>query len=114
MAESLRDEGISTLVHAGSGSFKSQFKRADASGAQIAVILGGDELAARVASVKMLRAVAQAPDAAQFSVPLDDLVAFLKDKVNEYCLYRWWAGWVVFWRINESALAGACNYCSRA
>jgi hypothetical protein len=30
----------------------------------------------------MLRAVAQAPDAAQFSVPLDDLVAFLKDKVN--------------------------------
>lgn len=82
LAESLRDAGMSVIVHAGSASFKSQFKRADASAASIAVILGGDELAAGVASVKMLRAVAQAPDAAQFSVPLDDLVAFLKDKVN--------------------------------
>ena len=82
LAESLRDAGMSVIVHAGAASFKSQFKRADASEASIAVILGGDELAAGVASVKMLRAVAQAPDAAQFSVPLDDLVAFLKDKVN--------------------------------
>ena len=82
LAESLRDAGMSVIVHAGAASFKSQFKRADASAASIAVILGGDELAAGVASVKMLRAVAQAPYAAQFSVPLDDLVAFLKDKVN--------------------------------
>jgi histidyl-tRNA synthetase len=82
LAESLRDAGMSVIVHAGAASFKSQFKRADASAASIAVILGGDELAAGVASVKMLRTVAQAPDAAQFSVPLDDLVAFLKDKVN--------------------------------
>ena len=82
LAESLRDAGMSVIVHAGAASFKSQFKRADASAASIAVILGGDELAVGVASVKMLRAVAQAPDAAQFSVPLDDLVAFLKDKVN--------------------------------
>ena len=82
LAESLRDAGMSVIVHAGAASFKSQFKRADASAASIAVILGGDELAAGVASVKMLRAVAQAPDAAQFSVPLDDLVAFLKDKVK--------------------------------
>jgi len=82
LAESLRDAGLSVIVHAGAASFKSQFKRADASAAAIAVILGGDELAAGVASVKMLRAVAQTPDAAQFSVPLDDLVAFLKDKVN--------------------------------
>ncbi|MCF8171351.1 MAG: histidine--tRNA ligase [Candidatus Methylopumilus sp.] len=82
LAESLRDAGMSVIVHAGAASFKSQFKRADASAASIAVILGGDELAAGVASVKMLRAVAQTPDAAQFSVPLDDLVAFLKDKVN--------------------------------
>jgi len=82
LAESLRDAGMSVIVHAGAASFKSQFKRADASAASIAVILGGDELAAGVVSVKMLRAVAQTPDAAQFSVPLDDLVAFLKDKVN--------------------------------
>ena len=82
LAESLRDIGISVIVHAGAASFKSQFKRADASAAAIAVILAGDELAAGVASVKMLRAADQTPDTAQFSVPLDDLVAFLKDKVK--------------------------------
>ena len=82
LAESLRDVGISVIVHAGTASFKSQFKRADASAAAIAVILAGDELAAGVASVKMLRAADQTPETAQLSVPLDDLVAFLKDKVN--------------------------------
>jgi histidyl-tRNA synthetase len=82
LAESLREEGISTLVHAGSGSFKSQFKRADASGAQIAVILGGDELASGAASVKMLRLEGQSDALAQQHVPLENLVAFLKDKVN--------------------------------
>ena len=82
LAESLRDVGVAVIVHAGAASFKSQFKRADASAAAIAVILGGDELAAGVASVKMLRAADQTPDMAQFSVPLDELVAFLKDKVN--------------------------------
>ena len=82
LAESLRDVGISVIVHAGSGSFKSQFKRADASGASIAVILGGDELASGVASVKMLRIEQQSEDFAQKQVPIDHLVAFLEDKVN--------------------------------
>lgn len=82
LAESLRDAGISTIVHAGSGSFKSQFKRADGSGAQIAVILGGDELASGSASVKMLRLEGQSDALAQQLVPLENLVAFLKDKVN--------------------------------
>ncbi|MDN3988423.1 histidine--tRNA ligase [Zwartia vadi] len=81
LAERLRDEGISAIVHAGSGSFKSQFKRADTSGARIAVILGGDELAAGAASVKMLRGD-PSDTLAQQQVPLDDLVMFLKDKVN--------------------------------
>jgi len=81
LAESLRDTGISVIVHAGSGSFKSQFKRADASAAAIAVILAGDELAAGMASVKMLRHTAASGDSMQQQVPLDSLVAFLKDKV---------------------------------
>ena len=81
LAEGLRDVGISAIVHAGSGSFKSQFKRADASGAQIAVILGGDELESGTASVKMLRAE-QSDALAQQKVPLDNLVVYLKDKVN--------------------------------
>ena len=65
LGESLRDAGLSVIVHAGAASFKSQFKRADASAAAIAVILAGDELAAGVASVKMLRAADQTPDTAQ-------------------------------------------------
>jgi len=81
LAEALRNEGISVIVHAGSGSFKSQFKRADASQAKIAVILAGDELEMGVASVKMMRQSAVSDDAMQQQVPLDNLVAFLKDKV---------------------------------
>ncbi len=82
LAESLRDLGIATIVHAGLGGFKSQFKRADMSGAQIAVILGDDELASGQASVKMLRSEQQSSALAQQQVPLDNLVVFLKDKVN--------------------------------
>ena len=81
IAESLRDAGVAVIVHAGTGSFTSQFKRADTSAAAIAVILAGDELAAGVASVKMLRAAEVSTDSAQQQVPLDGLVAFLKDKV---------------------------------
>ena len=54
-AERLRDAGIDVLMHAGGGSFKSQFRRADASGAQFAVILGPDELARGEAGLKWLR-----------------------------------------------------------
>ena len=59
VGEDLRDAGLSVIVHAGAASFKSQFKRADGSGARVAVILGADEVAARTASVKFLRADAQ-------------------------------------------------------
>lgn len=82
LAEALRDVGISTIVHAGAGSFKAQFKRADTSGAAIAVILGADELAAGVASVKMLRAQGTNTPTEQQQVSLDDLVVFLKEKVK--------------------------------
>ena len=82
IAESLRDAGVSVVVHAGGGSFKSQFKRADASAASIAVILAGDELAAGSASVKMLRVADSSAQAnQQMQVPLDNLVAFLKDRI---------------------------------
>jgi histidyl-tRNA synthetase len=82
LAEALRDAGISTIVHAAAGSFKAQFKRADTSGAAIAVILGADELAAGVASVKMLRAQGTNAPTEQQQVSLDNLVVFLKEKVK--------------------------------
>ena len=43
------------VQHCGGGSFKSQMKRADASGATVAVILGDEEARAGVASIKPLR-----------------------------------------------------------
>ena len=46
VAETLRDHGACVVVHAGGGSFKSQMKKADASGARLALIVGDDEAAA--------------------------------------------------------------------
>ena len=81
LAERIRDAGLRVIVHSGGGSFKSQFKRADSSNASIAVILAGDELAAGVASVKMLRTQDHQEGVAQVQVPLQDVVAFLKDRI---------------------------------
>ena len=53
--ESLRDAGLDVLMHGGGGSFKSQMKKADASGARHAVIIGDDEAAAGEVTVKPLR-----------------------------------------------------------
>jgi len=55
VAEELRDLGLSVLQHCGGGSFKAQMKKADASGAVLAVILGEDEAASGAATVKHLR-----------------------------------------------------------
>ena len=79
VGEDLRDAGLSVVVHAGAASFKSQFKRADASGARVAVILGADEVASQTASIKFLRADAQG-DAAQQQVPLAGLADVLNIK----------------------------------
>ncbi|SOE49254.1 Histidyl-tRNA synthetase [plant metagenome] len=76
LGEQLRDAGLRVVVHAGSSGFKSQFKRADASGAQVAVILGADELAAQVASVKWLRSTQQ-EGSGQQQVPFAELANVL-------------------------------------
>ncbi|MGE5667131.1 MAG: histidine--tRNA ligase, partial [Betaproteobacteria bacterium] len=55
VAESLRDAGAAVVMHAGGGSFKSQMKRADASGARYALIIGDDEAASGTVAVKPLR-----------------------------------------------------------
>ena len=53
--EALRAEGVAVQMHAGGGSFKSQFKKADASGARYALVFGADELACGEVAVKPLR-----------------------------------------------------------
>jgi len=52
IAETMRDAGLSIVLHAGGGSFKSQMKKADRSGARYALILGDDECQAKVIAVK--------------------------------------------------------------
>jgi histidyl-tRNA synthetase len=74
LAERLRDQapGLRLTCHCGGGSFKSQFKKADRSGARWAVVLGEGELARGVAGVKPLREAGE-----QQEVPLDRLAGFL-------------------------------------
>ncbi|MDG1579957.1 histidine--tRNA ligase [Pseudomonas sp. GOM6] len=74
LAERLRDAfpGLRLLVNSGGGSFKSQFKKADKSGARYALILGEDELAARVVGCKPLR-----DDTQQQNIAWDALAAHL-------------------------------------
>jgi len=54
VAERLRADGVSVVLHAGGGSFKSQMKKADKSGAKYAAIFGDDEAAAGEISLKPL------------------------------------------------------------
>ncbi len=73
LAESLRDgvPGLRVETNCGAGSFKSQLKRADRSGASHAVILGDEELARGVASVKPLREESAQREVAFAMLPAD-------------------------------------------
>tara|TARA_R110000782_G_scaffold53567_5_gene113867 strand:- start:419 stop:1696 length:1278 start_codon:yes stop_codon:yes gene_type:complete len=75
LAEQLRDAlpGLRLVVHCGGGSFKSQFKKADKSGALFALILGEDEVTAEQIGIKPLRS-----DAQQENIAWHDLPARLK------------------------------------
>ena len=73
-AERLRDAGLKVALHCGGGSFKSQMKKADASGARFALIIGDDEAQAGEASVKPLRAEGE-----QQRVKLDNVAQLIKD-----------------------------------
>lgn len=76
LAEQLRDHALTVVLHCGGGGFKSQMKRADASRARYAVIVGDDEARAGTVSVKALRELT-----AQAQVSLDEAVDLIrKDK----------------------------------
>jgi histidyl-tRNA synthetase len=74
--DALRIGGLSVQMHAaaadGLGSMKSQFRKADASGARFALVFGADELARGAASLKPLRD----PAAAQRPVSLADVASW--------------------------------------
>ncbi len=68
LAEQLRAAGLDVIQHAGGGSFKSQMKKADASGARFALIIGEDELKAAEVTIKPLREAAPQQRCAQAEV----------------------------------------------
>lgn len=56
VSERLRNEcGLRVLLHCGAGSFKSQMKKADKSGAEYAILIGDDEQANNEVTLKPLR-----------------------------------------------------------
>ena len=79
LSESLRDfmPDLSMLVHSGGGSFKSQMRKADKSGAKIALILGESEVEAESVSVKFLREETDQIEIAQVDLP-DRLLAWIE------------------------------------
>lgn len=75
LAERIRDDlpFVRLLLNCGGGNFKSQLKRADKSGAEIALILGEDEAQAEKVSIKFLR-----DDVEQQTLPFDEAIAYLQ------------------------------------
>ncbi len=71
LAEQLRDAlpSVRVMSHCGGGNFKKQFKRADKSGAKVALIIGEDELANQQVTVKYLRQDIQQQCIAQSELP---------------------------------------------
>ena len=79
LAEELRDtiSGIKVEMNLGGGSFKSQMKRADKSGAEFALILGEQELTDGCIGVKPMRSAGE-----QTNVALEELAATLEQKLR--------------------------------
>lgn len=77
LAEQLRDAGLRVVLHCGGGSFKSQMKKADGSGARYALIIGDDEAQAGQATLKPLRG-----DGEQVRVAQPELPQMIKQQIS--------------------------------
>lgn len=74
-AEFLRDVGLNVILHCGGGSFKSQMKKADVTGACYAMIIGDDEVKAQEVTIKPLREPIE-----QASVKLDRVTDLIRKR----------------------------------
>lgn len=72
-AESLRNNDIQVILHCGGGSFKSQMKKADASGARYAVIIGDNEVQSQEVILKPLREASE-----QASIQLNAVIDLIR------------------------------------
>jgi len=79
LAENLRDAlpGLNLITHCGGGGFKAQMKRADKSGAAVALILGDDEVARGVCGLKPLRGGGE-----QMTLPITQLLGKLPQYIE--------------------------------
>ena len=84
IGERLRDAGLDVILHcggtSGAGSFKSQMKKADGSGATFAVIIGEDEVANNTAVVKAMRAAEG--EGQQQTVAFEGVVDYVVDQIT--------------------------------
>jgi histidyl-tRNA synthetase len=78
LSERLREAGLRVECDCAGGSLKSQLKRADRSGARLALLIGDNEQARGVVTVKDLRR-----DAAQAETPQAGIAEFVKQKLTE-------------------------------
>jgi histidyl-tRNA synthetase len=76
VAEQLRDDKKQVILHCGGGSFKSQMKKADSSGARVAVVIGDDEARADEVSVKPMQG------GEQLRVRVQNLAATVNGLIN--------------------------------
>jgi histidyl-tRNA synthetase len=78
IADVLRDQfdDIGIIVNCGGGTFKNQFKKADKSGAKIALVIGEHEFQTDVITIKFLREQAE-----QMTVKTSDLLNVIKQKI---------------------------------
>ncbi|WIV96449.1 histidine--tRNA ligase [Kinneretia aquatilis] len=80
--EALRGAGVSVILHPGQSSMKSQFKKADASGAAFALIFGEDEVARGEVAVKPLRQGMQPEGAAQYTRSISSAADWAAELLN--------------------------------
>jgi histidyl-tRNA synthetase len=78
LAERLRDANLRVVLHSGGGSFKSQMKKADASGALCAIIIGDDEAQTGQATLKPLRGEGE-----QVRVEQSELAQMINKVINK-------------------------------
>ncbi len=78
LAEEIHNEhpNMEVITNTVGGSFKSQFKKADKSGARLAIIIGDDELTNNSVSIKDLRS-----DVEQITIPNTNVIQYLKDYI---------------------------------
>ncbi len=77
LGEKLRDVGLAVQQHCGEGGWKNQLKHADRSGAEVAVLLGDDEVAEDAVTLKPLRTAGD-----QQNVPAGDVVRAVAELLN--------------------------------